>query len=133
MKCALHPVADAIAVCQGCGRGICSQCIISANDEPASCSSLCSSRINKAASATNALQSRARLSAIVTAIFCLGSGAVFALMGILVWLENIQKFWRLAIFSCLLSIIFFVIGLLYARLARRRAGEGENENRTPLA
>jgi hypothetical protein len=133
MKCAKHPVADAIAVCQGCGRGICKECIISADSEPASCSKSCTSRIEKASLATNALQDRSRLSAIVTAVFCIGCGAVFALTGILVWLENSQKYWRLVIFMVLSSMIFIVIGFLYARLARKRAGEAKNEKPKPLA
>ena len=115
MRCFHHSETDAVATCVNCGKALCSQCVRHARTERIVCSEACETADFKTERSLFLIRKKTALHNTVSAVFLLLAGAVFGLFGLYHVFFAASYFFPLAVFTFVLSIVFFVAGAWYLK------------------
>jgi hypothetical protein len=87
MRCYDHSDHEAIAICMGCGKALCKDCIELNNTDVVVCSEKCGSIVNDQLEMIRKIRKKTLTQNKVSGVFCIIAGIVFGLFG----LFNIAK------------------------------------------
>jgi len=116
MKCFKHHVADAVAVCAYCGRGLCPECISAPTPARIACSPECQQALARDAKALQLLLDKSVQSARASAFYCYLCGGLSAAAAVAAWFMLPSPF--LIYFTGACAGVLILSGAWYQRGAR---------------
>jgi hypothetical protein len=116
MKCFNHNAADAVAVCTGCGKGLCRDCVPSPAPARISCSPGCAASLKRNEDALQLLVRKSFQNARASAFYCYLSSGLSAAAAVAAWFMLPSPF--LIYFTGACAVVLFAAGLWYARGAK---------------
>ena len=121
MKCINHNAADAVAVCQYCGRALCPACIATPAASRLTCYAACREALERNERAVQLLLHKSVQNARASAFYCYLCGGLSAAAAVAAWFMLPSPF--LIYFTGGCALVLFAAGFWYGLGARKSADE----------
>jgi hypothetical protein len=115
MNCYKHTNNGAIAVCCGCGRAICEECVIESKSNRLTCSTDCSIRASRVDDVLTLIIKKQNKSNLVGSWFLWLAGLGFFISGTVDFLHS-RSYWP---FPVGMSIVFLLGGYWYFTISKK--------------
>lgn len=133
MKCFNHPYRDAVAVCRSCGRALCPQCTVPAENDRISCANQCEADVIASGSYRTIPRVKKRYPwKILTLLFLTGASFIIGLLDKHFHWTEYSKIWFALPIAVLCISFQFAVGILgekWKEKIRMKKLKKEKENK----
>jgi uncharacterized membrane protein YcjF (UPF0283 family) len=120
MKCFNHPYRDAVAICNSCGRALCPQCAVPAENDRIACVNLCEADVIALGSyVAMPKEKKSNFWKVMTLILLAVASYIFALLDRHFHWTDYSKFWFILPVAFLVPLLQIGLAILGQKWAEK--------------